>query len=155
MNTAAVQTQWQNDMAYYALVDGHLVRYETCSDVPDELFNAGLGLRICDAVSAVQKRGCQMKSLHIVDSEYYANVLAVLKMAVEKYGEIFPTLYRGVADGSTPDSQRLIFFGSTQREVAEFYGDVQEIRNVRGLRTHSFCESVTGNDQMDEEVIFF
>lgn len=154
MNTATL-TQWQSDTAYYALVNGELVRYESCSEVPDELFEAGLGLKISDAVSDVQKRGCQMKSLHVVDSVYYANVLAVLKMAVDKYGETFPVLYRGIAEGSTPDSQRLIFFGTTQREVAEFYGDVQVMKNVRGLKTLSLCESVTGNDQMDEEVIFF
>ncbi len=152
----ATPTQWQADTAYYALVNGELVRYENCSDVPDELFDAGLGLKISDAVSDVQKRGCQMKSLHVVDSVYYANVLAVLKMAVEKYGEIFPSIYRGIADGSTPDSERLIFFGATDRKIAEFYGTVTELSNVKGLRTNSTCASVSSDEfDMDEEVIYF
>lgn len=142
-----------NDFTNYWL-EGETLVGAPSSQVPhDKLDDA---CTIAEAISFVQRLGCAGRSQHIVKNEYHKNCLAVLKMAVEKYGETFPVLLRGTRS-NRPDAEHKILFGTTDRNVAEFYGDVKEYRNIKGLRTKSLVLSVVTDSyaQSDEEIIFF
>lgn len=142
-----------NDFTNYWL-EGECLKGAPASQVPDECFDDAC--KISEAVGFVQKLGCAGRSQHVVSSEYHRCCLAVLRMAVEKYGETFPVLLRGTRS-SRPDAEHQILFGTTDKTVAEFYGQVREYRNIKGLRTRSVALSVATDDysQCDEEVIFF
>ena len=56
-----------------------------------------------------------------------------------------------------PDNQHRYLFGSLDREVAEYYGEVHEYHSVKGLHFRSTVKSVKTddwNDEGDSEVIF-
>lgn len=145
---------YQEDINYYFFKkDGQLVG-DSLENLSDEDFDRSL--KISEAVGYVQKLGCLGKSQHIIHNDEHRTALAVLRMAVEKYGEVFPVVLRGCS-GSLPLEQHLILFGTTDREVAEFYGEVREFQNIKGLRTYSLMKSVKSDDlkEIDEEIIFF
>ncbi|NCJ06676.1 hypothetical protein GS597_09185 [Synechococcales cyanobacterium C] len=150
MNTAT----YKNDFRQFWMESGVLQSADTASQVPDEVWDKAC--TISEAVSFVQRLGCAGRSQHVVGSDYHETVLAVLRFAVECYGEEFPELLRG-ARSERPDAECKILFGSTDRAVAEQYGPVRSYRNVRGLRTASLVLSVVMGDysQADEEIIFF
>lgn len=141
------------DVTYYYLVDDQL-KGSTASKVPDEYFDDCC--KISEAVRFVQQLGCQGRSQHIIHSEFHRTALAVLRMAVEKYGENFPCVLRGCS-GNLPVQNHLILFGTLDKNVAEFYGKIQEFKNIRGLRVNSQAKSVVTDDYsaIDEEIIFF
>lgn len=144
---------YQNDFTYYYYQSGSIQAAAKCSEVPEDVESF---VKIQNAVSFVQKLGCAGISQHKVNEEHHALCLDVLRIAVEKYGEVFPVLLRGVRS-QRPDCDHKILFGTTDYSVAAEYGEVKEYRNVKGLRTRSTALSVvTGDyDQMDEEIIFF
>ena len=82
-------------------------------------------------------------------------ILEILPLAIEKYGQIYPIVYRGIS-GNLPDSKHRYLFGSLDKEVAECYGKVREYHNIKGLHFRSTVKSVkTGDyDDGDSEVIF-
>lgn len=141
-----------NFLNYY--LEGNKLEYASVSEVPDEYFDNAC--TISEAISYVQQLGCQRRSQHIIHSEYHRCVLAVLRMAVERYGEYFDVVYRGCS-GNLPLNQHLILFGTTDRAVAENYGEVKEFTKVKGLRFISHRKSVVTNnyDYDDVEIIFF
>lgn len=141
------------DITYYYLTDGQL-KGTTALEVPDEYFDDCC--TASEAVRFVQQLGCQGRSQHIIHSKFHRCALAVLRMAVERYGEVFPRVLRGCS-GNLPIEKHLILFGSLDRRVAEFYGEVQEFKNIRGLRVNSQAKSVLTDDYTvsDEEIIFF
>lgn len=142
----------ENFLNYYFV--GDKLKSASVSEVPDEHFDNAC--TITEAISYVQKLGCLGRSQHIIHSEYHRCVLAVLKMAVKEYGEIFDVVYRGCS-GTLPLNKHLILFATTDRAVAEFYGEVKEFRNIKGLRCFSSLKSVVTNNYFydDEEIIFF
>lgn len=144
---------YRDDFTYYYYRDSQLVAAQSLSDVPEDVEDY---CKISEAVAFVQKIGCAGRSQHDIKTEYHQLCLDVLKIAVEKYGEVFPVLLRGTRS-NRPEAEHKILFGTTQREVAEFYGEVREYKYVKGLRTASLMLSVVSGeyDQMDEEVIFF
>lgn len=144
---------YQEDLNYYFFKDGQLVG-DKLQNISDEVLENAF--KINEAVWFVQKLGCIGKSQHIIHNEEHRTALAILRMAVEKYGEVFPVVLRGCS-GSLPLDQHLILFGTTDPDVAAFYGEVREFCNIRGLRTNSFQQSVKTDDlrEMDEEIIFF
>lgn len=145
---------YTNDFTYYYFdSEGNLQTAPSAMSVPEEVEDF---CKIHDAIGYVQKLGCAGMSQHSIRNDYHKLCLSVLKIAVEKYGETFPVLLRGVRS-DRPDSDHMILFGTTDRAIAEFYGKVGEYRHVKGLKTRSVAESVvTGEvDQMDEEIIFF
>lgn len=153
MNTAAA-ANYRNDFRQFWLESGVLQSAANAAGVPDECFEDAC--TISEAVSFVQRLGCAGRSQHIVKDGYHATVLAVLKMAVEQYGEDFPELLRGTRSDRS-DADHKILFGTTDRAVAEQYGTIRNYRNARGLRTTSLVLSVVSDDysQQDEEIIFF
>lgn len=146
---------YQNDFTYYFFDDNSNLVGLPSKEVPDKYFEDACTIQ--HAVSYVQKLGCCGMSQHVIRSTYHKTVLAVLKMAVDEYGEVFPTLYRGVRNDNYSDSDHLILFGSTDFSVAENYGKVVEYSNIKGLRTTSWAKSVVTDsyEESDEEVIFF
>ena len=85
-------------------------------------------------------------------------ILEILPLAIEKYGEIYPIVYRGIS-GDLPDNRHRYLFGSLDKEVAECYGKVREYHNVKGLHFRSTVKSVKTEDwgeedEGDSEVIF-
>jgi NAD-dependent SIR2 family protein deacetylase len=138
---------------YYYSEAGNLVYTKSVSEVPEDLNYASNG----DAVRYVQKLGCCGLSQHTIRGEYHQLCLDVLRSAVEEYGEVFPSVLRGVRSERN-ECDSLILFGTTSREVAEFYGskEIREYRNVLGLRTLAAKSVVTDDySQVDEEIIFF
>lgn len=138
---------------YYYGKDGELKTAPTPMSVPEEIEDYA---NANDAVSLVQKLGCIGRSHHSISSEYHRLCLDVLKIAVEKHGEVFPMLLRGTRS-DRPDTDHKILFGTTNKEVAQFYGEIREYQNIRGLKTRSTMKSVISDDltEMDEEIIFF
>jgi glycine cleavage system pyridoxal-binding protein P len=153
MNTATAKT-YRDDFRQFWLEGDVLQSAPSAAAVPDEAFDDAC--TIGEAVSFVQRLGCAGRSQHIIKDNYHATALAVLRMAVEQYGEDFPELLRGTRSNRS-DSDHKILFGTTDRAVAEQYGIVRAYRNVRGLRTSSLVLSVVTDDygQQDEEIIFF
>ena len=153
MSTTAIAQHIQDTRQFW-IENGALQWVTTPSAVPDEFWDDAC--TIAEAISFVQRLGCSGQSQHKIKSAYHATCLAVLQMAVQEYGEIFPVLLRG-ARSARPDAEHKILFGTTNPAVAEFYGDIREYRNVRGLRTKSLVLSVVTADysQADEEIIFF
>lgn len=153
MTTVAMPAHIQDTRQYW-LEGGSLMSATKASEVPGHAWNDAC--TIFEAISFVQRLGCSGRSQHIVKDGYHATCLAVLKMAVERYGQDFPVLLRGTRS-ARPDSEHKILFGTTDRAVAEFYGTVREYRNIRGLRTSSMVLSVVSDDysRTDEEIIFF
>lgn len=92
---------YQEDLNYYFLKDGQLVG-DKLQNISDEDFENAL--RISDAVGYVQKLGCIGATQHIIHNEEHSMALAVLRMAVEKYGEVFLVVLRGCS-GSLPLDQ--------------------------------------------------
>lgn len=147
-------TTYRDDFTYYWLdLDGQLQSAAKPSLVPDEYFNNCC--QVTEAIRYVQKLGCTGKSQHTVNTEYHRCALEVLKLAVQKYGEEFETVLRGVRD-NRPDTDHKILFGTTNPEVARFYGEIRKYKNIRGLLTYSISLSVTDDEySCDEEIIFF
>ena len=142
------------DTRQFWLKDGNLQWAESPDGVPDDVWDDAC--TVYEAISFVQRLGCSGRSQHQIKSAYHETCLAVLKMAVQEYGETFPVLLRGTRS-SRPDSEYRIKFGTTNPAVAEFYGEIREYRNIKGLRTKSLVLSVVTDDysQADEEIIFF
>lgn len=138
-----------HDFTYYYYAEGRLKSVESLSQVPGEIEDFAT---LHDAISQFTAKGCR-GDLHQIRSEYDRLCLEVLKIGVEKYGEVFPVLYRGESGYNV--TQRVIWYATPSAEIAAFYGDLQVLENVRGLKTISFRESVRGIDAVDEEVIFF
>jgi len=153
MNTATATT-YRDDFRQFWLESGVLQSAAKASAVPDEVWDTAC--TIGEAVSFVHRLGCAGRSQHIIKDGYHSTVLAVLRMAVEQYGEDFPELLRGTRS-DRPDAEHKILFGTTDRAVAEQYGNPRTYHNVRGLRTSSLMLSVVSEDygQQDEEIIFF
>jgi hypothetical protein len=153
MNTQAITQDYKDNFTNYYLA-GNTLKSGSVNEIPDEYFEDACTIQ--EAVRFVQQLGCQGRSQHVVRSKYHQCVLAVLQMAVEKYGEIFPVVLRGCF-GNLPLKQHLILFGTTDRTVAEFYGEVQEFKFVKGLKVKSLVKSVVTDeyDYDDEEIIFF
>lgn len=134
---------------YYYAEDGTIQSCSLASEVPDEVDDY---FTISEALSFLQRAGCWGFSFDAETARPSVLLAAeIVKIAIEKYGEVFPVLYRG-CDGPEP-SGRVIKYGSPIREVAEFYGKVKVLRNIKGLRHLGFAESVCGLDR-DEEVLF-
>lgn len=130
----------------------------TCSEVPEEVKQF---TKLTDAVSYVQHLGCAGFSQHKIRNEFHKLNLLALRWAVENIGEVFPEVLRGVRSQRS-EQESLILFGTTDKEVAEFYakdGNIKVYKNVKGLKTISTMKSVKNDDwadnQGDEEIIFF
>ena len=138
----------------YFRLDGETLIQKPLSEIGDEELEAFCSIE--EAVSLVQTYGCVGFCQHKIRNDYHRTALAVLKMAVELYGEVFPVLYRGTRS-SRPLDEHLILFGTTDMEIASWYGEVVEHRSVKGLRTLSTKISVVTEDysRRDEEIIFF
>jgi hypothetical protein len=142
------------DTRQFWLEDDALQWAKSPDGVPDEVWDDAC--TIYEAITFVQRLGCGRASQHQIKSAYHETCLAVLRMAVREYGENFPVLLRGVRS-ARPDSEHRILFGTTNPDVASFYGEIREYRNIKGLRTRSLLLSVVTDDysQQDEEIIFF
>lgn len=147
----ASQSQYINDFTRYFFKKGILESAPSVSGVPEEVENF---VSIAEAISTLQMYGCWGKSIQSAKEEMHCLCLDVLRLAVEKYGEVIPIVYRG-CNGSLPLSDHKILYGSTNKKVAQFYGEVSEFKAVKGLRTYSTKESVISCKAMDEEIIFF
>ena len=147
--------KYLEDITYYFLSSTNELKGDSLQNLSDD-DDFDRSMKISEAVGYVQKLGCLGKSQHIVHNEEHRTALAFLRMAVEKYGEVFPVVLRGCS-GSLPLDQHLILFGTTDPDIAAFYGEVKEFHNIKGLRTSSFMQSVKSDDltEMDEEIIFF
>ena len=154
MNATTTAKTYREDFRQFWMEGDQLMSANKASQVPDEVFDDAC--TISEAVSFVQRLGCVGRSQHVVKSAYHATVLAVLRFAVQQYGEDFPELLRGTRS-DRPAAEHKILFGTTDYAVAEQYGTVRTYRNVRGLRTTSLVLSVVSDDyaQQDEEIIFF
>jgi nucleoside diphosphate kinase len=152
MTTALAQHL--KDTRQFWLENGSLQWAASPSGVPDEVWDDAC--TIYEAISFVQHLGCAGRSQHQIKTKYHETCLAVLRMAVQEYGEVFPVLLRGTRS-ARPDSEHRILFGTTNPDVASFYGEIRQYYNVRGLRTSSLVLSVVTDDysQADEEIIFF
>ncbi len=104
MNTQAIAKNYKDNFLNYYLV-GDTLKSASVSEIPDEYFENACTIQ--EAVRFVQQLGCQGRSQHVIHSEYHRCVLAVLRMAVEEYGEFFPAVLRGCS-GSLPLEQHLI-----------------------------------------------
>lgn len=138
---------------YFYFENGKLQVVNACSEVPEDVDDFA---KVDDAVSYVQQIGCMGFSQHKIKSEYHKLCLAVLRWAVDNLGEVFPEVLRGVRS-DRPDSDYLIMFGTTDKEVAKSYGNIKVYENIKGLRTVSTMKSVKTGDwsATDEEIIFF
>jgi len=142
---------WQNDFNYYYF-DSGVLNSVPLSDVPEEIEDYA---KIGDAVAFVQKCGAVGWSQHTPRNQYHELCLEILKMAVKLYGVEHETLYRGVRS-SRPDSDHKIMFASPSKTVAEWYGDVKEISNIKGLAYRSTLNRVIEDSvEADFEVLFF
>ena len=141
---------------YFYFENDNLRIVDACSEVPEDVEEFA---KLSDAVSYVQHLGCAGFSQHKIRNEYHKLNLLALRWAVENIGEVFPEVLRGVrSQRSDQDSQ--ILFGTTDKEVAEFYakdGNVKVYKNIKGLRTMSTMKSAKTDDwaEGDEEIIFF
>jgi hypothetical protein len=142
---------------YFYFENENLKIANFCSEVPEDVEEF---TKLSDAVSYVQHLGCAGFSQHKIRNKYHELNLLALRWAVENIGETFPELLRGVRSQRS-EQESLILFGTTDREVAEFYakdGNVKVYKNIKGLRTTSTMKSVKTDDwadQGDEEIIFF
>jgi len=144
-------TDWQNDFNYYYFECG-VLNSAPLADVPEEIEDYA---KISDAVAFVQKCGAVGWSQHTPRNEYHELCLEILKVAVKLYGTKYKTLYRGVRS-SRPDSDHKIMFATPSKTVAEWYGDVKEISNIKGLAYRSTLNSVIEcSSEPDIEILFF
>ena len=143
--------QYLNDFTRYFFKEGILESAPSVSGVPEEVEDF---VSIAEAVSTLQMYGCWGRSIQSAKEEMHCLCIEVLRLAVEKYGEVIPTIYRG-SSGKLALSDHKILYGSTNKKIAEFYGEVREFKAVKGLRTYSTKESVISCKEMDEEIIFF
>ena len=142
-----------DDFRYWVIVDGQLQGWPSAGAVPDEYFD--ISMTIAEAIGYFQKCGCIGRNIHTTDTIEHRTAIAVLKMAVEIYGQVFPVLYRG-DDNPRPDGDYALMYGTRNIDVAAFYGAIQERHNVKGLLTVSTVKSVTASEfDCDEEIIFF
>jgi hypothetical protein len=143
---------WQNDFTYWYVENGALVEAGSLSEVPEDVECYG---RIHDAVAFFPRLSMFRKSAHVVDSEDQALYLAIIAIAIERYGEDCH-VFRG-SNGEWELSRHKILYGATSIDVAAHYGHIVEGLQVRGLRTHSPTNSVLtpdDDDSEDEEIIF-
>lgn len=141
---------YQNDFRYFYFVGEELVA-APLKDVPMDVQDYWT---ISEAVRQLAHAGCCGMSFNKFDARPSIRLAAaVVKVAIEEYGEMFPVLYRGLRDGSET-SDRVVKYAATSRPVAEFYGRVVQLENVKGLRTRSMADSVVGDPSGDEEVIY-
>jgi len=148
-------------MYYYYKESGEIATAPSAMSIPEEI---EVFAKLSDAVRFVQKLGCVGTSQHIIKEgekgEFHRLCLEVLKRNVREIGEVFSLVLRGVRPSSYPDAEHKILFGSTDRKVAEFYGEIREYRNIKGLKVFSLMRSVNYEEngdesEMDEEIIFF
>lgn len=128
------------------------------SEIPEDE-----NILMCDVYQIhwlLQGIGCSGHSGHndnpLTTGDWSAFALKVLPLAIEKYGEIYPVVFRGIS-GNLPDNQHRYLFGSLDKEVAKYYGKIREYHNIKGLHFRSTVKSVkTGDweDEGDSEVIF-
>lgn len=156
MNTAAIANHlkdWQKDFSYwYFDLTGSLIECHSLSDVPEEVEDYA---KISDAVAFFNKCGCVRRSAHNPQTEFHKLCLEVVKIAIDRYGEIVK-VYRGSQLETLPIEDHKILYGATSYDVAAWYGIVSRLE-VKGLRTHSMCVSVLSPDDptsYDEEIIF-
>jgi hypothetical protein len=157
---------WNDFTQYFFDGDGELKSAPSVGEVPQDVENfANIG----EALSSLQSRGCWGLSnqLDIEPKtqrdrqrlEALQLDIAIVKIAIEKYGEILPVIYRGRNPEMTlPIAKHKVLFGSPNRAIAAWYGEVIEYRNVKALRYYSKKVSVVDPDNadaMDEEVVFF
>lgn len=169
--TTTAQMSWSqplywDDFTQYYFRNGELKSAPSVADVPEDVENFA---NIHEALSALQSRGCwglsnqldiepknqrdrqRLEALHLD--------IAIIKIAIEKYGEILPVIYRGRNPEMTlPIAKHKVLFGSPNRAIAAWYGEVTEYQNVKALRYYSKKVSVIDPDNadaMDEEVVFF
>ncbi len=142
---------------YFYFENDNLRIVDNCSEIPEDVKEF---TKLSDAVSYVQHLGCAGFSQHKIRNEYHKLNFLSLRWAVGNIGETFPEVLRGVRSQRS-DQESLILFGTTDREVAEFYakdGNIKVYKNIKGLRTASTMKSVKTDDwadQGDEEIIFF
>ena len=160
------QPLYWNDFTQYYFQDGELKSASSVADVPEHIDDFA---SISSALGSFQDRGCWGLSnqLDIEPKtqrdrqriEALKLDIVIVKIAVEKYGEILPVIYRGRnAEMTLPIAKHKVLFGSPDRAIAAWYGEVTEYHNVRALRYYSKKVSVIDPDNadaMDEEVVFF
>lgn len=145
--------KYQDDFTYYYFDNNELKIATVVSEIPEHINE---WMTISDAVGYVRKIGCMGQHIHNCQKQSTKLALAVLRIAIYKYGQMFDKVYRG-SKSSRPLSEYKLIFASPSREVAEFYGEVTELTNIRGLLTRSMAKSVVTDDysQVDEEILFF
>jgi hypothetical protein len=146
---------YKDDFTQYYYLGGELKVASVVSEVPEDVDDF---TTINEAIFWMQKLGCIGRHVH-GDNPSNSLLLEVMRIAVEKYGQVFPLVYRGVRS-NRPDAQYKILYGALDKNVAAFYGNVKVYRNVRGLLTRSLAKPVladetTPADEADEEIIFF
>jgi hypothetical protein len=142
---------------WYRNNSGNIVEASSLSEVPEDI---ELYCNTYDIGKYFQRLGANNVNPHTYRREGHLFMLEILPLAIEKYGRVFPRLYRGVRS-DRPDGEYKLLFGSEDIEVAKFYGKtIKEYLNVRGLEFHSVLRSVKSDDysdgygEMDREVIF-
>ena len=159
------QPLYWNDFTQYYFQNGELKSAPSVADVPEDIDNFA---NIHEALSSLQSRGCwglsnqldiEPKTRRDRQRVEALNLdIAIIKIAIEKYGETL-TVYRGrKPEMALPIAKHKVLFGSPNRAIAAWYGEVTEYRNVKALRYYSKKVSVIDPDNadaMDEEVIFF
>ena len=159
------QPLYWNDFTQYYFQDGELKSASSVADVPEDVDNFA---SIHSALGSLQDRGCWGLSNQDIEPktkrdrqrlEALQLDIAIIKIAIEKYGEILPVIYRGRNPEMTlPIAKHKVLFGSPNRAIAAWYGEVAEYHNVKALRYYSKKVSVIDPDNvdaMDEEVVFF
>lgn len=145
---------------YYYGEEGNIVSVDKPSEVPDGIDGNCVSFWTIErAITWLNMKGCSQISQHNLNRDDQL-AIDVVKIGVEKYGEIFSALYRGIRS-DRPEKKHKVLFATQGLDVAQFYGPrIKEYTDIRGLRTVSFAQSVLveNNDDdfsQDEEIIFF
>jgi hypothetical protein len=131
--------KYQEDRRHFYYQDDVLTSSNKISDIPDDVDDYW---SMSDAVQHLAHSGCLGSDFSISGAKESLKLCAeVVKIAVAEYGENFSRLYRGSHNGINP-TNRVVKYATPSQEVAEFYGAVTILENIKGLRTFSLREEV-------------
>jgi hypothetical protein len=139
---------------YYYRAEEGMMSADSFGGVPEEYID--VAETAARAASYLTKLGCVGRSQHNPKDSYHITCLDALRQYIAEFGEVFEGVLRGTRS-SRSEQEYKILFGTTDREVAEFYGDeVKEYAQILGIRILSARDSVKeGSNEPDEEILFF
>ena len=122
------------------------------SDIPDDDIDF---ITPEQAANYLAKVGCIGRNHHQAIRPYHKLALDALRDWITKNPTVVPLVYRGARATKHPLRDHNILFGSTAREVAEYYGEVVEYHNIIGYPFTPIVKMENYDIIPGEEVIFF